>query len=162
MGVNNLTLPDYFETIGLDRNLNSWQSISFPFVIDYNDGTKPVARAILTITPEGYAVCGGFMPEGSTLSLGGIDYPSVISTNTETVNTLMKKEGSCLLLFSCQTRYLVLGAHTTAELENVQKLTAGKRPFLLANSGGEICPMYTETGSTINRFHNCTLVACLL
>jgi hypothetical protein len=162
MGVNNMTLPAYFETIGLDRTLNSWQSISFPFVIDYNDGTKPVARAIFSITEEGYASCGGFMPEGATLSLGGIDYTDVIRTSTETLGTIMGQEGSCLLMFSCQTRYLVLGANTTAEMENVRKIIGGKKEFIFANSGGEICPVYTDSGSTVNRFHNCTFIACLL
>ena len=38
---------------------------------------------------------------------------------------------------------------------------AGKIPFLMAYSGGEMCPTQHTGGNAVNRFHNNAFVACL-
>jgi hypothetical protein len=35
-------------------------------------------------------------------------------------------------------------------------------PFLFAYAGGEICPLYTQNGRLVNRFHNMTAIGCAL
>ena len=57
---------------------------------------------------------------------------------------------------------LVLGANTTAEMEKIREAAGSERGYQFCYSGGEICPVYTESGELINRFHNCSLIACLL
>jgi hypothetical protein len=164
MEVNNMPVPAYLKSLGLREEIGSWETASFPFVLDYNDGTKPLGRSIYLITEDGCAACGGYMPENAAISLGAIDYADVLRTTGEAIQKILKnrKEASCLLMFACLTRYLVLGANTTAEMEKVRKLIAGAVDYQFAYAGGEICPVYTESGDTVNRFHNCTFIACLL
>lgn len=161
--VNKMPLLKYFRTLGLYSENGSWETLSFPFVVDYNDGTKPVVRSIFTIDENGYAACGGFVPENATIALGSLEHDDVLHTAGEILSkTREKKDGACLLMFACITRYLVLGADTTAEMEKVREITGGGREYQFCYSGGEICPVYTGTGSTVNRFHNCTFIACII
>jgi hypothetical protein len=165
MEVNNMCVVDYLQSIGIRRDDGAWSVSIFPFVIDYNDGTKPVARSIYLITKEGYAACGGNMPENTTLSVGGIDYADVMRTTGETLELILKKRNagsSCLLMFSCLTRYFVLEAHTTDEMDKIRNTLTDSIGYIFGYSGGEICPVYTEKGTIVNRFHNCTFIACLL
>ncbi|MDR3130708.1 MAG: FIST C-terminal domain-containing protein [Treponema sp.] len=164
MEVNNMPVLDYLQSIGIRKKNGVLPAAFFPFVIDYNDGTKPVVRSIYLMTKEGYAACGGAMPENATLSVGGIDYYDVIRTCGETLEKIQreKEKGSCLLMFSCLTRYFALDAYTTAEMETVRDRLTDFPGYLFSYSGGEICPVYNWKGYTSNRFHNCTFAACLL
>jgi hypothetical protein len=165
MEINNMPVIDYLQSIGIQKKDGAWAVSLFPFVIDYNDGTKPVARSIYLITKEGYAACGANIPENVTLSVGGIDYADVIKTTGETLEQILEKKkdgGSCILMFSCLTRYFVLEAHTTAEMDKIRSTLTDFPGYIFGYSGGEICPVYTEKGYTVNRFHNCTFIACLL
>jgi hypothetical protein len=164
MEVNDMPVLDYLESIGIQKKNGAWGTAFFPFVIDYNDGTKAVVRSIYLITKEGYAACGGEMPENATMSVGSIDCSDVIRTGGETVERILqKKEGaSCLLMFSCLMRYFALDAHTTAEMDIVKDMLTDFPGYIFSYVGGEICPMYTEKGCPVNRFHNGTFIACLL
>jgi hypothetical protein len=163
MEVNNMPLMDYLGSLGFRKKTGAWETASFPVIVDCQDGTKPLCRSIYLITQEGYAACGGYMPENAALSLGFIDYADVLRTTGETIQKLLtdNHEDSCLLMFSCLTRYLVLGTDTTAEMKKVTESIAGTTDYQFAYAGGEICPVYTGTG-TVNRFHNCTFIACLI
>ncbi|MDR0412045.1 MAG: FIST C-terminal domain-containing protein [Treponema sp.] len=166
MEVNNMSVCDYLQSIGIQKRDGAWAVSTFPFVIDYNDGTKPIARSIYLLSEEGYAACGGNIPENATLSVGGIDYSDVIRTTSETLKQILQKKNdgsSCLLMFSCLTRYLALDAFSTDEMDKIRDtLIDFSGGYIFAYSGGEICPVYTEEGNAMNRFHNCTFIACLL
>lgn len=165
MEVNNMPALDYLQSVGIGKKDDAREVSLFPFAIDCNDGTKSVGRSIYLITTEGYAVCGGHIPENATLAVGGIDYPDVVRTARETVEQILKKKkdgGSCLLMFSCLTRYFALEAHTAAEMDAIRDGLTDFPGYLFGYSGGEICPMYTDKGHVVNRFHNCTFIACLL
>ncbi|MDR2397787.1 MAG: FIST C-terminal domain-containing protein [Spirochaetaceae bacterium] len=159
MEINHLPVQTYLEHLGL---MDAWVvTVSFPFLIDYHDGTKPMLRSIYTFTPEGYAVCGGQMPVGAAIMVGNIDYEDVVATTAQTLKELLRApKPSCILLFSCLTRYLVLGTDSMAELELVRS-SLGDRAYHLCYSKGEICPVYDDHGRLVNRFHNCTLIACV-
>ncbi len=163
-GVNGVTVAEYLETIGLAKGgqiVKGYNSI--PFIIDYNDGTQPIARALFAITPEGYGVCGGLMPVGSTLSIGALDRGDVMSVASDVLQrALSSGRHSAALIYSCIGRNLALGVDTLAEAEQSQAQLSGRLPFLYSYSGGEICPVTGEAGSLQNRFHNITFVACLL
>ncbi|MDR1174646.1 MAG: FIST C-terminal domain-containing protein [Treponema sp.] len=163
MEVNNMPILSYLKDLGLQRESGTWETSSFPFIIDYNDGTKPVARSIYVITKEGYAACGGYMPENATISIGDIGYVDIVRTAADALEGILKKDtGSVLLLFACLTRYLALDANTTAEMEKVRECIGQQKKYQFCYSGGEICPVQTEKGELINRFHNCTFTACLI
>ena len=158
MGVNGEPALDYLEKIGLTKTDIATGLGVLPLVLDHKDGTKPVARAVFTSTPEGYAVCGGAMPKDVLLSLGRIDMEDVLYTTEKALGPLAEK--NCLILsYSCIARYLVLGTNTMAEAEKVKEV-AGDTKYLYACSGGEICPLPDADGKLKNYYHNYTNVFC--
>jgi len=163
--VNGIPAVQYMESLGLTKEGRIEGPGTIPFIVDYNDGTKPVVRAIFAQTPEGYAVCGGAMPVNSTLSIGALDYNDVMETSQKIIDDVQKglsPRSSALILFSCVGRNYALGVRTGDEMEKVNRLLDNKIPFVMAYSGGEICPLYDRGNKLKNRFHNDTIIACLL
>ncbi|MDR0562659.1 MAG: FIST C-terminal domain-containing protein [Spirochaetaceae bacterium] len=159
--VNGMPLLLYLEKIGMS-GVDMGTSLSFPFMVDYRDGTKPVPRASYTATPEGHMVFGGRIPVGAMLAVGDMDYQDVLATAKELLGTVIAQKGSCILLFSCLMRYLILGADTVAEMELTRAAIGKRKPYYFLYSGGEFCPVRNERGRLVNRFHNCTVIACVL
>lgn len=162
MEVNGVPVVKYMETLGLTKDGKIEGPSTIPFLVDFNDGTKPVTRAIFAETPEGYAVCGGVMPVNSTLSISAIDYDEVIRTTTKiTEEILNRKSLNGVLMFSCVGRNYALGIKTCDEMHLAEEKLGGALPYQLAYSGGEVCPLYDNDGILKNRFHNDTIIACL-
>ena len=160
IGVNGKPALEYLEEIGLTKaELVSGLGI-VPLVVDHKDGTKPVARAAFTLTPEGRVVCGGAMPVGATLAIGGVSTEDVLHTTEKALRPFVEKD-SVILSYSCMARYFALGANHTAEAEKVREM-AGDSQYLFAYSGGEICPLPDAEGRLKNFFHNYTNVFCKL
>jgi hypothetical protein len=138
---------------------------SFPYIVDFNDGNPPVIRIIFATTPEGYAVCLGDVPEGSTLSVGHFSDDEIQETTRAQLATLTAGEGQQgMLAFSCIGRYLMMlldpHGEASAAHEIVDPLGI---PYALMYSGGEICPVTNlkDGRSLTNRFHNATFVAVI-
>ena len=159
--INGISVRDYFGAIGLIAGKGVEGMSSVPFVVDYNDGTQPVARAIYGLNEDGSAVCGGFMPESSTLYVGRMDVEDIILTTKESVAGLLETEGlSGLVMFPCLGRNMVLASDPLVEIEAVRELVGDRVPWHLAYSAGESCPVYGKDGGTANRFHNFTFIGC--
>jgi small ligand-binding sensory domain FIST len=135
---------------------------SYPFILDYNDGTQPVIRVMFAVTPDGSAVCGGKMPLGATLTVGTIDGDEVLASSTAILKQVAKvAEGKTVLIFSCIGRFFSLGYENGREMERVREVLE-KVPFYLCYSGGELCPVYGRDGTLTNRSHNDTMAICVL
>jgi hypothetical protein len=160
--VNNIPVIEYMTSIGLAVNGKIEGLNSLSFTIDFNDGTKPIVRGIFGQTPEGYAICGGSMPVNATLGVGAADHDDIIAMAAEAMTKLpLDKLSSGLFLFSCISRNMALGFDVSAEMDTVQNIVGEKAPYIMAYSGGEICPVYDKDGKLVNRFHNETLITCL-
>lgn len=163
--VNGISVIDYLQSLGLAKNDDGTITgiNSFPFIMDYNDGTPPVVRVMFALTPEGYAVCGGDIPVGATLSVGAISTEEVIaSTKAALEKTLGAGRPDVALLFSCIGRYFAQGFDPTAEMEAViDRFRGTEIPYLLTYSGSELCPVYSGDGKTTNRNHNDTFIICV-
>jgi hypothetical protein len=161
--VNDIPALQYLEKLGLAKEGNIEGINSVPYIIDLNDGSKPIARAIYGATPEGYTICGGAMPVGATLSVGSIDYDDVVETSAKTLNDILKlSQNDFALMFSCLSRIMALGLREFDEMKIVEDTIGDKIPFQFVYSGGEICPVFDKNGKIKNSFHNDTLVVCLL
>lgn len=158
--VNNVTVLEYMESIGLAKEGKIDGINSIPFLIDHNDGTLPIVRAIFALTEEGEAVCGGNMPEGATLSIISMEADDVVNTTGETVAKTMGQGAQAMLMFSCIGRNLALGVENQLEMQQVARRVGGAVPYLFSYSGGEICPVRGEDGKWHNRFHNDTFIVC--
>jgi len=161
--VNNMPAKEYFESIGLVTNKGIEGLCSVPFVVDYNDGTQPIARAIYGLNPDGSAACGGRMPEGGSFYIGLLDVEDIISTAKSSAHNLSKPDRAAgIIMFPCLGRNMVLAIDPLMEVNAVREIIGGDIPWHLAYSGGECCPVYTREGSTVNRFHNFTFIGCRL
>ena len=162
--INNMAVKDYFESIGLIAGKGIEGVSSVPFVVDYGDGSQPVARAIFGLKEDGSALCGGYMPEGSTLYIGRMDEEDILLTAENSVKELLKTEGANgIILFPCLGRNMVLVMDPLAEIDLVRKLIGDQVPWHLAYSAGECCPVYyTSAIPPANRFHNFTFIGCAL
>jgi hypothetical protein len=167
--INNRPVIEYLQSLGLKKNDEGTITgvNSFPFVVDYNDDTTPVVRVIFAITEEGYAVCGGDIPNGATLSVGHIDTDEVLSTTTNVISeAIASGKPDCILMFSCAGRYFALGFQPLSEMEHIQKILGETAiPYHIAYSGGELCPVYSRNKEVLditNRNHNDTFIMCLL
>ena len=159
-GVNGKSALEYLEEIGVtEQDLSTGLGI-LPLVVDHMDGTKPVARAVFTLTPDGHAVCGGAMPVGATLAMGRVNKDDVMNTTERALKPFVK-EGSHIFSYSCMARYLALGVDYAAEAEMVSGIAGGTQ-YLFACSGAEICPLPDSSGKLKNFFHNFTIVFCRL
>lgn len=165
MEVNEQPVLDYFKDLGLITAVESQYAMaSIPFLLDYNDGTPPVSKVFIYLTPENYAVCAGKMPEGSTMYIGVFDKEDVLYTTGKTVEeelTDLTSDASCMLCYSCISRSMSLMGDQFAELDMVRDTVGDKLSLLMAYSGGEICPTQTSVSKAINRFHNNAFIACI-
>jgi hypothetical protein len=159
--VNDMTLGDYFNSIGLATR-TAQDSTTVPLMVDYCDGSKPVALAIYSIDKDGSALCGGEMPQGASFFVGEIDYDGIIETARASVEQVLSgRAANGLLMLPCVTRYLMLAPDKDAEIKLVVDSVGDKIPYSLAYSGGEVCPVRGGDGRLRNRHHNYTFSACV-
>ena len=162
--VNGRPIVEYFEKMGLTKaSETSYAMASLAFMLDYGDGTPLVARVFVSLNENKYAVCAGAMPEGAKMYMGIFDRQDVLDTTGQTIREAVGGAGqaSGMLIYSCISRSMTLGADQLAEVELVSTAAGGKIPFLMAYSGGEICPTQVNAGTAVNRFHNDTCIICI-
>jgi hypothetical protein len=163
--VNGVPVADYLASLGLEKDENGvLKGInSFPFILNYNDGTPPVIRVMFAITPDGSAVCGGKIPEGATLTVGVINKEEVLTISSALLQKAKERAlegGKSLLVFSCVGRYFAQGFNATAEMDKTREIL-GNIPFHLCYSGMELCPVTGKDGKIANRSHNDSIIVCL-
>ncbi len=160
--VNGMLLSDYLDMLGLkpdERDIRTLNSI--PLVVT-DDTMVPLARAIYSITPEGYAMCGGNMPVKASLDIGRLDYRAVLEKTTETMKKLLAEENiSGILMYPCMARIIMLGLETNDEIRAVTDMIGDRAPYHLSYASGEICPMRSGDNRLMNCFHNFTFIACV-
>lgn len=167
LGINDIPIVEYLESIGLASNgriRDGINSLRFLVYSDKNpdyDG-RPVGRAIYQILDDGTAGCGGEIPVGSTITVGVCEKNEVVGTARDLVSSIKQKySGRTALIFSCTGRRIALGSEPLAEMQHYIELN-GDVNYLMAYAGGEICPMSVSNGVASNFFHNYTLVTCIL
>ena len=163
--VNERPVLEYFEDLGLaGASEEQYALSSLPFLLDYGDDTPMVSKLFITLSPEKHAICAGAMPEGSTLQIAMSDKEDVILTTGIALDQMIGdlRGASGALVYSCIARHMTLGAEQFKEVGLVDEKLGGSLPFLMAGSGGEICPTQVSDYKAINRFHNNAFIACLI
>jgi len=158
--INGSPAIDYLKSIGLVKDKRLVSTLTIFLVIYHDDGTEPVVRTILALTPEGYPILGGLAPEGCTIGIGTLDPSDVLNMASQTTESLGKYD--FVFIASCITRNFILEWNSMAEIKLFQSGLGENAPFLFAYAAGEICPVRGIDDKLVNRFHNLTLVSCAL
>jgi len=133
----------------------------YPLVVEYPNNETHVV-VIQDIDSERHLICSRNVQAGGILNIGAIAADSVIESARAIARELKENDsGAGFIMFSCFLRNIVLGGNAQAEFESVCKELDGYTgSWLFLNSGGELCPGYTENGELVNRFHQFALIAC--
>ena len=165
MEINDRPIIEYFEDLGLAKAVGSQYAMtSLPLLLDYNDGTPLVAKQFIKMNDDGSGICASEMPVGSTIYMAVADKQDVIDSTIATVEDIRAnmKDASLMLAYTCVGRYMVLGADSKMAVDIFDERIGDELPFLFACSGGEMCPTQIEGKVATNRFHNNSLVVCLI
>jgi hypothetical protein len=135
---------------------------SIPLVLTLEDGSQ-VVRSPRTMTGDGALICYGSAPVNSTIDFAYGDKDYVIQSARETMtDALAKRNTRNMMIFSCAARRWTLGGDIDAEMGEVAERAGDACKYQFAYSGGEICPVARPDGKLVNRFHNYSLIACLI
>ena len=158
LSINDICPADYLKSIGISFEQADGNLHAIPFFVDFCDGTKPAGRVFYKLTPEGYIISGGIIPENSTIAVGSLDVQDIINLTTKALDDILNSGSSKgLLLFPCVSHFWTLDS---MPFELIQDRINQKIPYQVFFSGGEICPVYDSAGEMHNRFHSFTCVAC--
>ena len=156
--INNMSVVDYLNSLGIITSELSTITM-VPFLVDFGDGTAPVAYSMYEISADG-AHCGGAIPKGAKITFAEVDITSVMETAETTIKAAladMEKNGANgIIAIPCVSRPLILSPTVEMEIHKSLELIGNKIPFTLIYSGGEICPLYNQQHGIVNRFHNLT------
>ncbi|MCL2055010.1 MAG: FIST C-terminal domain-containing protein [Oscillospiraceae bacterium] len=164
MELNGRHVKEYFDEISMtDAAEQQYAMSSLPFLVDFNDGSPKVSRIFVMFVDGGYALCAAAMPQGGTMYIAKTDGADVLLTAGNAIDEITEDIAgkSALLVYTCISRAMALGGNQLGELELLDKKIGGKIPFMVGNSGGEICPTMVSGEKAINRFHNNAFVACM-
>jgi hypothetical protein len=161
--INGLVPVKYLESIGLvGNNISAVDLASFPAVLTLSDGSR-VVRSIHKTTEEGYLLSLGMIPQGARIGFSDIDGKFVRQSARETAARIAAAAGDrSALIFSCNGRQWALGARMNMEIEELAGRLDDSLAYHFAYSVGEICPVRNRDGQWVNRFHNFSIIACLL
>jgi hypothetical protein len=158
--INGVPAQEYMNSLNISVYKGEYATI--PLLVYYNNDSNPVALGIYTSNDDGSVLCAGEMPEGAAIGMGIIDSEGIIETARESINTIFKSsKKNGLLMLPCVTRYVMLAPNQNSEMEYVSEALGEKIPYMLAYSGGEICPMRGEDGKWHNHLHNFSFNVCI-
>jgi hypothetical protein len=138
-----------------------------PILIDFKDRADydgiPVVRAIVYLDENGDAICRGYMYQNSVFTVISPTMENMVKNSTEFVDKLAAMEDrEATIIFSCIVRRMTFGTDPLTEARLVERKLKGSSPFMFAYAGGEICPTSERDGKAVNRFHNYSIIACVL
>lgn len=87
----------------------------------------------------------------------------ILLTTAETMERLKHDltGASGLLIYTCVSRSMTLAADQYQETALINEMIGTQIPYMMVNSGGELCPTMVSDHKAINRFHNNAFIACL-
>jgi hypothetical protein len=162
--INGIPVLEYLESIGLAENgkIDEGGLGSIPLVLTLEDGSQ-VVRSPRTMTDDGALICYGSAPVNSTIDFAYGDKDYVLQSARETViEALTAHNSRNMMIFSCAARRWTLGGDVNAEMVEVARQTGDESQYQFSYSGGEICPVARSDGRLVNRFHNYSLIACII
>jgi hypothetical protein len=105
----------------------------------------------------------GAISQEARIGFSDIDGEFVLQSAKETAGRIAAAaDGRSALIFSCTARQWALGTRMNMEIEELAGSLGDSLAYHFAYSIGEICPVRNQNGQLVNRFHNFSIIACLL
>ncbi|MDR2610807.1 MAG: FIST C-terminal domain-containing protein [Clostridiales Family XIII bacterium] len=166
--INGVPTYEYFESIGLAKDGKFDEGLQFvPLLIDFKkrddyDGV-PVIHAIVSLNENGDAICRGYMYQGSVFTITNPSMDTFLKSSNELIEKIKAMpDRQATLILSCIVRRMSFGSNPTVEAKLVKEALNCETSFMFAYAGGEICPTSVRDGKAVNRFHNFSIIACIL
>jgi hypothetical protein len=166
--INGVPTYEYLESIGLAKDGKLDEGLQFvPILIDFKkrddyDGI-PVIHAIVYLDKNGDAVCRGYMYQNSVFTIINPTRDTVLQSSVDLIQKVKETDDrQVTLVFSCIVRRMTFGADPLTEAIMARDELPCEYPFMFAYAGGEICPTSVRDGKAVNRFHNFSIIACIL
>jgi hypothetical protein len=167
------TLTEYLESLGLrtdvDDPLLSFTPYPMMLTRPEHDDEAPVMRHIMALNPkDGSGSFFGDVPVGVLANICLVRKEDIMEACRESMKSLLESgeagyEYSTIFCISCCGRAIILGADAGGE---EGRIISEMRPKNMSLSGayclGEICPSRYVGGEASNRFHNCSIIFCML
>jgi hypothetical protein len=160
--INNMIARDYMVSIGFKTDPENPNSIvEFKHAIMRISNKKSqYALGIIAFSPEGYIILATHVVVGSVISFTTVDEKGVLSAAKKMITKGTSDPTKTAICFSCLIRRITL-TDAFAEIDAVTK-NAKNSNYQFSYAGGEICPVYDENNKLVNKYHNITLVACII
>jgi len=161
ISINNKPSLSFLKDMGFFQDGMHEGILVYPLVVEYPDNETEVV-IVQDISPEGQLICGRVVKAGGVLNMVAVTADTVLESVKIMAHDLKENGGGTgFIMFSCFLRNIVLGGSSQVEYESVCKEFEGSSgSWLFLNSGGELCPGYTENGELVNRFHQYAVIAC--
>ncbi|MCL2718644.1 MAG: FIST C-terminal domain-containing protein [Lachnospiraceae bacterium] len=164
--INNMPIENFFERIGYDPGVLNKGAQTTGFIMhEKNEEGEVVSSKVSGILSlkDGVGAFMGNIPEGTVMSVMTTTKEDIMKTAQATINELKKNhsEGT-VLLYSCAGRMFCLMNEPMKEHEFLRDELSGDYSFMVAGSGGEICPTYVSNDKAYNRGHGHSLVICVI
>ncbi|MDR1659441.1 MAG: hypothetical protein LBR94_03750, partial [Desulfovibrio sp.] len=86
--VNDVPVLQFFESIGM--TVRPEASATLPFIVDYRDGSTPVALGISSVLEDGSVLCGGPVPQGSLIAMCELTREGILATTRQSVEKILR------------------------------------------------------------------------
>ncbi|MDR0949485.1 MAG: FIST C-terminal domain-containing protein [Lachnospiraceae bacterium] len=166
--INGIPTGKYLEECGLIENREFNGGLVFvPFMVDLKkkedyDGVV-IVRSVVRFDENRNGVFQGNMYQHSVFTLARPTGSHILPATKEIIRRIENMpDANAVLIFACALRRMALGSQALAEPQMINESLSGKVPFLFGDAGGEICPTSYQEGKLSNRFHNFSIVACIL
>ena len=166
--IDGVPAVDFFERIGLAKDNKLVSGIEFmPFILSVsnkdNGQSSCFVRGFVSFLGDGSVLCRGTMYEGASLVIGSNSAEDILASSKKAIEALNKEQNiQAALIYSCVVRRIALVNDPQLELKSVRNSISPEIPFMIAYSGGEICPEFMTGNAVQNRFHNFSFIICLL
>ncbi|MDR3349095.1 MAG: hypothetical protein LBO03_05760 [Acidaminococcales bacterium] len=168
MEVNGALAVDHFTKFGLAKGGALAAGLRFLLLAMDREKRKgpddpPILNEVCYFDQSGFAICQEDLSANSTFEVAIFPNEYILGTSQNLIEKLNAAQPiQAIIMFSCAARRLSLRNEPLAELYLVAETVSRGTPYMIACTGGEICPVPDGAGALVNRFHNYALIACIL
>ena len=167
------TFIQYLQGFGLKTNVDDplLAFTAYPMMLRQGDADEvPVMRHIAGLNQADQSgAFFGDVPVGAQANICLINKADIAAACRESMQVLLEKAKaqtgyaySIILCISCCGRSMILGGDANAEGRILAEMLPKGLTLAGAYCLGEICPTQYKDGLATNRFHNCSIIFCML